>query len=185
MSIDKNQTDSLKWYIISTYVGHEDKVAATLNQKKETLEIADKIADVISPKEKQAEIKNGKKRIVEKRIFPGYVFVKMLMNEETWFFVRNTPGVSGFAGAAKGTSPTAVPDSEMKKILKRMDADVATATIDFKAGDIVSIIDGPFKGFEGSVSEVDAQKAKLKVLVSMFGRETSVEIDALQVKKLS
>lgn len=169
------------WYIINVHVGHEEKVAEALKQRADSLDLADKIFQTLVPKEKQVEVKNGKKRIVNKRIFPGYVFVQMVMTEETWFAVRNTPGVTGFASAVSGQDPQPVSDEEVARITKRMDADVAEHKVQFKVGDVISINDGPFKGFDGAISEIDSQKGKLKVMVNMFGRETPVEIDALQV----
>lgn len=176
-------SDQKKWYIINVHVGHEEKVAEALKQRADSLDLADKIFETLVPKEKQAEVKNGKKRIVSKRIFPGYVFVQMVLLEETWFAVRNTPGVTGFASAVSGQDPQAVPQEEIDRITKRMDADVAEHKIEFKIGDVVNINDGPFKGSDGAIAEIDAQKGKLKVMINMFGRETPVEIDALQVTR--
>ena len=144
--------------------------------------MADKIFDAIVPKEKQIQIKNGKRKIVEAKIFQGYVLVEMKLTDETWYIVRNTPGVTGFVGS--GTSPTPVSESEIAKIKKRMGVEDPKHQIDFAEGEVVNIVDGPFKGFEGAVSEIDAVKGKLKVMVSMFGRDTPVELDALQVKKV-
>jgi transcriptional antiterminator NusG len=134
------------------------------------------------PKEKQIEIKNGKRKVVEKKIFKGYVLVYMKLTDETWYIVRNTPGVTGFVGTS--TQPTPVSDPEISKIKKRMGVEDPKHFIDFSEGEVVSITDGPFKGFDGSISEIDNQKGKVKVMVSMFGRDTSVELDALQVKKV-
>jgi transcriptional antiterminator NusG len=170
-----------KWYIINVHVGHEEKVAETLKQRAESLDLADKIFETLVPKEKQIEVKNGKRKVVNKRIFPGYLFVEMIMLEETWFAVRNTPGVTGFASVVNGQDPIPVPEEDIQKIKKRMGAEISEHKIEFKEGDTVKITDGPFKGFDGAVSEVDSQKGKLKVMVNMFGRETPVEIDALQV----
>jgi transcriptional antiterminator NusG len=172
-----------QWYIINVHVGHEEKVAEALKQRAASLDLADKIYDTLVPKEKQVEVKNGKKRVISKRIFPGYVFVQMVMLEETWFAVRNTPGVTGFASAVSGQDPQPVSDEEVARITKRMDADVSEHKVQFKVGDVISINDGPFKGFDGAISEIDSQKGKLKVMVNMFGRETPVEIDALQVNR--
>jgi transcriptional antiterminator NusG len=144
--------------------------------------MADKIFDVMVPKEKQIEIKNGKRKVVEKRIFQGYALVEMKLTDETWYIVRNTPGVTGFVGA--GTEPTPVSDSEIAKIKRRMGVEDPKHHIDFTVSEVVSIIDGPFKGFDGTISEIDTQKGKVKVMVSMFGRDTSVELDALQVSKV-
>jgi transcriptional antiterminator NusG len=144
--------------------------------------MADKIFDVMVPKEKQIQIKNGKRKVVEAKIFQGYVFVEMKLTDETWYIVRNTPGVTGFVGS--GTEPTPVSNSEIAKIKKRMGVEDPKHQIDFAEGEVVSIVDGPFKGFDGAVSEIDTAKGKLKVMVSMFGRDTPVELDALQVKKV-
>jgi transcriptional antiterminator NusG len=142
----------------------------------------DKIFDIVVPKEKQIEIKNGKRKVVEKRIFQGYVLVQMKMSEDGWYIVRNTPNVTGFVGT--GTEPTPVSEEEMEKIQKRMGVEQPKHKIDYALGEVVNIIDGPFKGFDGSISEIDQQKGKIKVLVNMFGRETPVELDGLQVKKV-
>ncbi len=142
----------------------------------------DKIFQALVPKEKHIEIKNGKRKIVEKRIFQGYVLVQMKLSEDAWYIVRNTPSVTGFVGS--GTEPTPVDQDEIEKIQKRMGLEQPKHKIDYSLGEVVSIIDGPFKGFDGSVSEIDAQKGKLKVLVNMFGRETPVELDSLQVKRV-
>ena len=144
--------------------------------------MADKIFDAMVPQEKQIQIKHGKRKVVEAKIFQGYVLVEMKLTDETWYIVRNTPGVTGFVGS--GTEPTPVSDSEIAKIKKRMGVEDPKHQIDFEIGEVVSITDGPFKGFDGSVSEIDTAKGKLKVMVSMFGRDTPVELDALQVKKV-
>ena len=174
--------DTRAWYAIHTYSGYEEKVAESINQRVESVDMADKIFGVMVPKEKMIEIKNGKRKVVEKKIFQGYVLVDMKMTEDAWYIVRNTPGVTGFVGT--GTDPTPVSDDEIKKIKKRMGVEDPKHNIDFAIGEVVNITDGPFKGFDGAVSEIDAQKGKLKVMVSMFGRETPVELDALQVKKV-
>jgi transcriptional antiterminator NusG len=173
---------SKNWYAIHTYSGYEEKVAESIKQRTESLDMADKIFDVMVPKEKQIEIKNGKRKVVEKRIFQGYVLVQMKMSEDAWYIVRNTPNVTGFVGT--GNEPTPVSDDEMDKIKRRMGVEQPKHRIDFNVGEVVSIIDGPFKGFDGSINEIDSQKGKIKVLVNMFGRETPVELDSLQVKKV-
>ena len=179
----KNRYDSARqWYAIHAYSGYEEKVADSIKQRAQTIDMADKIFDAMVPKEKQIQIKNGKRRIVDAKIFQGYVLVEMKLTDETWYIVRNTPGVTGFVGS--GTSPTPVSDAEMNKIKKRMGVEDPKHQIDFSEGEVVNIIDGPFKGFEGAVSEIDTAKGKLKVMVSMFGRDTPVELDALQVKKV-
>jgi transcriptional antiterminator NusG len=173
---------SRQWYAIHTYSGYEEKVADSIRQRIQAVDMADKIFDVMVPKEKQIEIKNGKRKVVEKRIFQGYALVEMKLTDETWYIVRNTPGVTGFVGT--GTEPTPVSDSEIAKIKRRMGVEEPKHNIDFNIGEVVNIIDGPFKGFDGSISEIDTQKGKVKVMVSMFGRDTSVELDALQVRKV-
>ena len=174
--------DTRAWYAISTYGGYEDKVADSIRQRIDSMEFADKIFDAIVPKEKQIEIKNGKRKIVDKKIFQGYVLVEMKLSDETWYIIRNTPGVTGFIG--NGTQPTPVSEKEITKIKKRMGVEDPKYSVSYEIGEVVSITDGPFKGFDGAVSEIDQQKGKLKVMVSMFGRETPVELDALQVAKL-
>jgi transcriptional antiterminator NusG len=182
MNRKKRYDSSKQWYAIHTYSGYEEKVAESIKQRSESLDMGDKIFDVLVPKEKQIEIKNGKRKVVEKRIFQGYVLVQMKMTEDAWYIVRNTPNVTGFVGS--GTVPTPVSEDEMQKIQRRMGVEDPKHKIDFSVGEVVNIIDGPFKGFDGSISEIDAQKGKIKVLVNMFGRETPVELDGLQVKKM-
>ena len=174
--------DTRSWYAVSTYSGYEDKVADSIKQRLDSVDFANKIFDVLVPKEKQIEIKNGKRRITDKKIFQGYVLVEMRLSDETWYIIRNTPGVTGFVGT--GTQPTPVSKKEIEKIKKRMGVEDPKFTVNYEIGEVVSVTDGPFKGFEGTISEIDTNKGKLKVLVSMFGRETAVELDALQVKKI-
>lgn len=171
-----------KWYAIHTYSGYEEKVAESIRQRADSLDMKDKIFQVLVPKEKMIEVKNGKRKVVEKRIFQGYVLVEMKLTEDAWFIVRNTPNVTGFVGT--GTEPTPVQQDEMEKIMKRMGREEPKHKIDFNVGEVVNIVDGPFKGFDGSINEIDAAKGKLKVLVNMFGRETPVELDSLQVKRV-
>ncbi len=178
----KRYDDSRQWYAIHTYSGYEEKVAESIRQRINAVDMADKIFDCIVPKEKQIQIKNGKRKVVDAKIFQGYVLVEMKLTDETWYIVRNTPGVTGFVGA--DTTPTPVSEQEIRKIKKRMGVEEPKHQIDFSVGEVVSIIDGPFKGFDGSIAEIDAVKGKIKVMVSMFGRDTSVELDALQVKKV-
>lgn len=180
--VRKRYDSSKQWYAIHTYSGYEDKVADSIRQRINAVDMADKIFDVMVPKEKQIEIKNGKRKVVDRKIFQGYVLVEMKLTEETWYIVRNTPGVTGFVGS--GTDPTPVSEGEIRKIKKRMGVEEPKHQIDYKEGEVVSITDGPFKGFDGAISEIDYQKGKLKVMVSMFGRDTPVELDALQVKKV-
>lgn len=182
MSSTKRYDTTKQWYAIHTYSGYEEKVAESIRQRAESLDMADKILEVLVPKEKMIEIKNGKRRVVEKKIFQGYVLVEMKMSEDAWYIVRNTPSVTGFVGS--GTDPTPVSEEEIEKIQKRMGLEQPKHKIDYALGEVVNIIDGPFKGFDGSINEIDAQKGKLKVLVNMFGRETPVELDSLQVKRV-
>lgn len=170
------------WYVIHTYSGYEDKVSEDLKQRIESMDMEDKIFNIVVPKEKQIEIKNGKRKIVEKKIFPGYVMVEMIVTDESWYVVRNTPNVTGFIGT--GNNPTPVSEDEVKNIRRRMGIEEPKYKIDLKKGEAVSINDGPFKGFDGVISEIDEEKGKVKALVSMFGRETPVELDFLQVKKI-
>ena len=174
--------DTRAWYAISTYSGYEDKVADSVKQRIEQGEFTGKIFDAIVPKEKRIEIKNGKRKVVDRKIFQGYVLVEMKLSDETWYIIRNTPGVTGFIGT--GTQPTPVSEKEIKKIKKRMGEEDPKYSVNYSIGEIVSITDGPFKGFDGAIAEIDSAKGKLKVMVSMFGRETPVELDALQVKKI-
>jgi transcriptional antiterminator NusG len=180
--MSKRYDTSKQWYAIHTYSGYEEKVAESIRQRAESLDMKDKIFQVLVPKEKMIEVKNGKRKVVEKRIFQGYVMVQMKMSEDAWYIVRNTPSVTGFVGS--GSEPTPIATDEMEKIMKRMGRDEPKHKIDFNVGEVVNITDGPFKGFDGSISEIDAQKGKLKVLVNMFGRETPVELDSLQVKRV-
>ena len=182
MSTNKRYDNAKQWYAIHTYSGYEEKVAESIRQRADSLDMGDKIFEVLVPKEKMIEIKNGKRRVVEKRIFQGYVLVQMKMSEDAWYIVRNTPSVTGFVGS--GADPTPVGTEEIEKIQKRMGLEQPKHKIDYKEGDVVSIIDGPFKGFDGSINEIDPAKGKLKVLVNIFGRETPVELDSLQVKRV-
>lgn len=182
MKKDSLAPASAHWYVIHTYSGYEDQVAQNLLHRIDTMGMKDKIYEVIVPKENQIEIKNGKRRIVERKIFPGYILVSMDVTEDSWYVVRNTPNVTGFVGT--GTNPSPMSEDEIRVIQKRMGVDEPKYQIDYSVGELVSITDGPFKGFDGQISEIDEGKGKIKVLVSMFGRETPVELDSLQVKKV-
>ncbi len=170
------------WYALHTYSGYEDNVARNLKQRVESMGMDDKIFGVLVPKEKKIKIRAGKRRIVEERIFPGYVLVEMVVTDDSWYVVRNTPNVTGFVGS--GTTPTPVLPAEIEKIKKRMGVAEPKYKIEVAIGDAVKITDGPFKGFDGKVSHIDEARGKVKILVSMFGRETPVELDFLQIKKL-
>jgi len=178
----QKQTGKRGWYVIHTYSGYEEQVAENLKQRIESLSMEDKIFQVLVPKEKQIEIKNGRRRTVEKRIFPGYVLVEMIVTDDSWYVVRNTPNVTGFIGL--GVRPTPMSQEEIDRIQKRMGVEEPKYKIEFNVNDLVKINDGPLKGFEGKVTEIDEDKGKIKVLVSMFGRETPVSLDFLQVKKV-
>lgn len=180
--MNKRYDSQKQWYVIHTYSGYEEKVAESIRQRADSLDMGDKIFQVLVPKEKMIEVKNGKRKVVEKRIFQGYVMVQMKMSEDAWYIVRNTPSVTGFVGS--GSEPTPISEEEMDKIMKRMGREEPKHKIDFNIGEVVNITDGPFKGFDGTINEVDATKGKLKVLVNMFGRETPVELDSLQVKRV-
>ncbi len=180
----KQTTDyGRRWYAIHTYSGYEENVSENLEQRIEALGMKDKIFQVLVPKEKKIKIKNGKRRVVEEKIFPGYVLVDMIVTDESWYVVRNTPNVTGFIGT--GTTPSPLSQKEAESILKRMGTtEEPEITIDMQVGAAVRISEGPFKGFEGKVSEIDGSRGKVKVLVSMFGRETPLELDFTQVKKI-
>ncbi|MDP3901172.1 MAG: transcription termination/antitermination protein NusG [bacterium] len=170
------------WYVIHTYSGYEDAVARNLKQRIESLGMEDKIFSVLVPKEKKIKIKNGKRKVVEEKVYPGYVLVEMIVTDDSWYVVRNTPNVTGFVGS--GTTPVPVSTEEIDVLKRRMGADTPQYEIEVEEGDGVKIVDGPFKDFDGKISEVDRERGKVKVLVSMFGRDTPVELDSLQIKKL-
>lgn len=174
------QSGERNWYVIHTYSGYEDQVAQNLRQRIESLEMGDMIFDVLVPVEKQIEIKNGKRRTIDKKIFPGYVMVDMIVTDESWFVVRNTPNVTGFIGF--GVRPTPMSSTEVEAIRKRMGVEEPKYQIELRPGDLVQITDGALKGFQAKVDEVDVHKGKIRVLVSMFGRETPVSLDYLQLK---
>ncbi|MEZ0395841.1 MAG: transcription termination/antitermination protein NusG [Anaerolineales bacterium] len=169
------------WYVIHCYSGYENKVRHNLEQRIETMGMKDKVFDVVVPTQEEIEVRDGKRRTVERHIFPGYVLVNMILTEESWFVVRNTPGVTGFVGM--GNLPTPLRPEEVAQILKRMEAEAPTVKVTFKVGERVRIIDGPFNDFRGVVSEIDMERNKVRVMVSFFGRETPVELDFLQVEK--
>jgi len=171
-----------RWYAIHTYSGYEENVAENLRQRVESYDMQDKVFDILIPTEKKIKIKNGKRRVVTEKIFPGYVLVDMIVTDDSWYMVRNTPSVTGFIGT--GTTPTPLSDEEVKALQKRMGIEEPQYKIDVEIGEPVKIVDGPFKNFEGKIDDVDNERGKVKVLVSMFGRETPVELDFLQVKKI-
>jgi len=170
------------WYAIHTYSGYEDAVARNLKQRVESMGMEDKIFSIIVPTEKRIKIKVGKRRVVEEKIYPGYVLIEMVVTDDSWYVVRNTPRVTGFVGA--GTTPVPLEKQEVETLLQRMGEAEPRHKIDVIKGDAVRITDGPFKDTEGRVEEVDEERGKIKVLVSLFGRETPVELDPVQAKKL-
>lgn len=170
-----------RWYVLHTYSGYEENVARNLRQRIESMDMEDKIFDVLIPTEKKIRIKDGKRKVVTEKIFPGYVLVNMIVTDDSWYVVRNTPNVTGFVGS--GTTPTPISEDEIRDLQKRMGVEEPKYKIDVQMGSPVRITDGPFKDFEGKVSEIDEARGKAKVLVSMFGRETPVELDFLQIKK--
>jgi transcriptional antiterminator NusG len=173
--------DQSAWYVVHCYSGYENKVRHNLEQRIETMGMKDKIFDVVVPTQEEIEVREGKRRTVERHIFPGYVLVNMILTEESWYVVRNTPGVTGFVGM--GNNPTPLRPEEVAQIVKRMEADAPTVKVTFKVGERIRIIDGPFNDFRGIVSEIDMERTKVRVMVSFFGRETPVELDFLQVEK--
>ena len=177
-----NRYDSTRaWYAIHTYSGYEEKVADSIKQRIQAVDMADKIFDAMVPKEKQIQIKNGKRKVIEAKIFQGYVLVEMIVNDRSWYAVRNTPGVTGFVGS--GTKPIPLTDEEVKQIMRSMGVEESRPKIDLQLQQMVRLKTGPFAGCVGSVSEINEERGKLKVLVSMFGRETPVEIDFTQVEE--
>jgi transcriptional antiterminator NusG len=173
--------DQSAWYVVHCYSGYENKVRHNLEQRIETMGMKDMIFDVVVPTQEEIEVREGKRRTVERHIFPGYVLVNMILTEESWYVVRNTPGVTGFVGM--GNNPTPLRPEEVAQIVKRMEADAPTVKVTFKVGERVRIIDGPFNDFRGIVAEIDMERTKVRVMVSFFGRETPVELDFLQVEK--
>lgn len=179
--LPEGEVEGPAWYVIHCYSGYENKVRHNLEQRIETMGMKDMIFDVVIPTQEEIEVKDGKRRSVERHIFPGYVLVNMQLTEESWYVVRNTPGVTGFVGM--GNTPTPLRPEEVAQIIKRMEADAPTVKVTYKVGERVRIIDGPFNDFRGVVSEIDMERTKVRVNVSFFGRETPVELDFLQVEK--
>lgn len=170
------------WYAIHTYSGYEEAVAQNLLQRIESMDMKDKIFNVIVPKEKKIKIKSGKRETVEEKVYPGYVLVEMIVTDDSWYVVRNTPRVTGFIGA--GTTPIPIKQEEIDFLMKRMQQEEPEHKIDVSIGDLVKITDGPFKDFDGKVSEIDEERGRIKVLVNMFDRDTPVDLDYLQIKKI-
>ena len=171
-----------QWFVIHSYSGMEHKVKKNIEHRAESMGMTDRIHEVVVPTETEIEIRNGVRREVERRVFPGYILVNMIMDEDSWYVVRNSPGVTGFVGM--GNKPTPLRQEEVDKILKRMESEEPKVHVTFRVGQTVHIIDGPFADFRGNVDTVDMVKGKVRVLVSFFGRETPVELDLLQVEKV-
>ncbi|PLR96354.1 transcription termination/antitermination protein NusG [Bacillus sp. T33-2] len=173
------------WYVVHTYSGYENKVKTNLEKRVESMGMQDKIFRVIVPEDEETDFKNGKKKVVKRKTFPGYVLVELVMTDDSWYVVRNTPGVTGFVGSAgSGSKPTPLLPEEVATILKRMGVEEKRIDVDYEIGETVQVSEGPFTNFTGSVEEIDKDKGKLKVLVNMFGRDTPVELEFSQIKKL-
>lgn len=172
-----------QWYVIHTYSGYENKVKANLEKRIESMNMEEKIFRILVPMEDEVEIKNGKKKISKKKVFPGYVLVEMIMTDDSWYVVRNTPGVTGFVGT--GSKPIPLTEGEAKNIIRQMGIEEARPKIGFEVGENVRVISGPFEDFTGNIEEIFADKSKMRVMISMFGRETPVELDFSQVEKIS
>ncbi len=179
----QDSSQNRNWYAIHTYSGYENAVARNLKQRIDTLGMQNKIFDVIVPVEKKVKIKGGKKTETEEKIYPGYVLVDMLVDDDSWYVVRNTPRVTGFVGA--GVNPVPVAEEEINYIFSRMKtSERDIANLDLEIGESILVVDGPFKDHEGKIAEIDKERGKIRVLVNMFGRETPVELDFLQIKKI-
>jgi transcriptional antiterminator NusG len=179
---EQPEVEGRDWYVIHSYSGYENKVKTNLEQRIESMGMQDKIFQVVVPTEEEIEVRDGQRRITEKKIFPGYILVEMLMTDESWYTVRNTPGVTGFVGMGKKPAP--LRPEEVRRIMKRMEEEAPKIKVTFRPGQRVRIIDGPFTDFVGSVDDLDMDKSKVRVLVSFFGRDTPVELDFLQVEKM-
>jgi transcriptional antiterminator NusG len=178
----KLPTTPREWYVVHCYSGYENKVKRNLEQRISSMGMEDFIFSVIVPTEEEIEVRDGKRRTYQRRVFPGYILVEMAMTDDSWYVVRNTPGVTGFVGM--GTKPTPLREEEVQRIIKRMEAEAPTVKVTFKPGQRVRIVQGPFADFIGSVDDINMEKGKVRVMVSFFGRETPVELDFLQVEKV-
>ncbi len=179
---EPERPEGVAWYVVHSYSGYENKVQKNLEHRIESMGMQDQIFQVVVPTEEEVELRDGQRRTTERRVFPGYILVEMLMNDDTWYVVRNTPGVTDFVRS--GTKPIPLREEEVDKILKRMEAEAPKIKVSFKEGQKVRIVDGPFEDFMGTVDAIDADRARVRVLVSMFGRETPVEVDFLQVERV-
>ncbi|HPZ44425.1 MAG TPA: transcription termination/antitermination protein NusG [Bacillota bacterium] len=171
------------WYVVHTYSGYENKVKANLEKRIESMNMEGKIFRILVPMEDEIEIKDGKKKVSKRKVFPGYVLVEMYMTDDSWYVVRNTPGVTGFVGS--GSKPIPLSDEEARQIIRQMGGEDFRARIDFSPGESVRVISGPFENFIGQIEEINMEKSKVRVMISMFGRETPVELDFTQVEKLT
>lgn len=174
--------DDRAWYVVHSYSGYENKVKKNLQHRIESMGMQDQIFQVVVPTEEEIELRDGQRRSTERRVFPGYILVQMIMNDDSWYVVRNTPGVTGFVGS--GTKPVPLRPEEVEKIMKRMEAEAPIIKVSFRPGQKVRIVEGPFEDFMGTVDEINMEKGKVRILVSFFGRETPVELDFLQVEKM-
>ena len=180
---EKNEKGTPEWFAVHTYSGYEEAVARYLKQRVESLSMDDKIFEVVVPVEKKIRVKDGRRTTIEDKIYPGYVLVKMILTEDSWYVVRNTPRVTGFVGA-DSTKPTPLSKEEVDSLLSRMGKEESKFNVDLRIGDLVKVMDGPFKDYDGKVSEIDEDRGRIKVLVPIFGRDTAIELDSLQVKKV-
>jgi len=180
--VKMDEDEDRAWYVIHCYSGYENKVRHNLEQRIESMGMKDDIFDVVIPTQEEIEVRDGKRRSIERHVFPGYVLVNMKMSEESWYVVRNTPGVTGFVGM--GNDPIPLRPEEVSQILRRMEAEAPTIKVTYKPGEKVRIIDGPFNDFHGTVDEIDMDRSKVRVMVNFFGRSTPVELDFLQVEKV-
>ncbi|MEG3072557.1 MAG: transcription termination/antitermination protein NusG [Peptococcaceae bacterium] len=171
------------WYVVHTYSGYENKVKANLEKRIESMNMEEKIFRILVPMEDEVEIKDGKRKITKRKIFPGYVLVEMYMTDDSWYVVRNTPGVTGFVGS--GSKPIPLNDGEAKQIIRQMGVEEPRARVDFSTGESVRVISGPFENFIGQIEEINLEKGKVRVVISMFGRETPIDLDFIEVEKIS
>jgi transcriptional antiterminator NusG len=178
---DADSTTEGQWYVLHTYSGYENKVKKTIESRVEAFDMGDRVFEIVVPTQDEIEIKDGQRKTVQRKVFPGYVLVRMLMDEDTWYQLRNTPGVTGFV--SQDNKPVALKGDAAQNVLQGMEAEAPKVTMSFALGDTVRIIDGPFADFRGEIDEINNEKGKVKVLVSFFGRETPVELDFLQVER--
>lgn len=177
------KVEGTAWYVVHSYSGYENKVKKNLEQRIESMGMQDKIFEVVVPTEEEVELRNGQRHTTERRIYPGYILVNMIMTDESWYVVRNTPDVTGFV-SGEGSKPTPLSEKEVEKIMSRMQAEAPKIKVSFRTGEKVRIVEGPFEDFMGTVDEINTEKGKVRVLVSFFGRETPIELDFLQVEKV-